>query len=106
MVKTFHSQVLIDKLTSKLKGEAEVRLFEEIFYLIFPLYLISLSKFDLSKITVFFIIFLIHQINYKIYLPKFKNIFFFIVVIGPWGINKAFPILTIIKKLFYKQIMF
>jgi len=35
MVKTFHSQVLIDTLLSKLKGEAKVRLFEEIFYLIF-----------------------------------------------------------------------
>ena len=32
---------------------------EEIFYLVFPLYLISLSRFNLSKITVFFIIFFI-----------------------------------------------
>ena len=62
--------------------------------------------FSIFLFNIFFIIFLNHQINYKIYLPKFKNIFFFIVVIGPWGINKAFPMLTIIKKLFYKQIMF
>jgi len=38
MVKTFHLQVLIDKLMSKLKGEAKVRLFEEIFYLIFSVH--------------------------------------------------------------------
>jgi len=37
-VKTFHSQVLIDTLLSKLKVVAKVRLFEEIFYLIFSVH--------------------------------------------------------------------
>ena len=46
---------------------------EEIFYLIFPLYLISLSKFDLSKITVFFIIFLIiiKVVSFENFSPNF-----------------------------------
>ena len=45
---------------------------EEIFYLIFS-YLISLSKFDLSKITVFFIIFLIiiKVVSFENFSPNF-----------------------------------
>ena len=56
--------------------------------------------------NIFFILFLISLISFKINLPKFKNIYFLIIFLGPWGINKALPILTIVKKFFYNQIIF
>ena len=39
-------------------------------------------------------------------LPKFRNIYIVIIFFGPWGINKALPILTIIKKIVLGQIIF
>ena len=31
--------------------------------------------------------------------PKFKKIFYLIVLVGPWGVGKAMPIITVIKKI-------
>ena len=40
-------------------------------------------------------------------LPKFKNYFWLIVFMGPWGVNICLPILTILKKaIFYGTLTF
>jgi hypothetical protein len=44
---------------------------------------------------------IIKQINFNnnFKFPKFKKIFYLIVLVGPWGVGKAMPIITVIKKI-------
>ncbi len=54
---------------------------------------LSLFILNLSIIT------LVFYDKYKYFnLPKFNNLFFLIIFLGPWGVNICLPILTIIKK--------
>jgi hypothetical protein len=55
-----------------------------------------LSLFIINIYLIFFLILINKKDVLKI--PPFKNYYFTIVLLGPWGINICLPILTIVKK--------
>ena len=82
--------------------------------LISTYFLLFILGIDHSRFLSIFIInivmlFLILKFNAKdkINLPKFKNYYYLIFFLGPWGIGPCLPVLTILKKFFlYGQLTF
>ena len=82
--------------------------------LISTYFLLFILGIDHSRFLSIFIInivilFLILKFNVKnnINLPKFKNYYYLIIFLGPWGVGPCLPILTILKKFFlYGQLTF
>lgn len=56
-----------------------------------------LSIFLINNVFIFLIIF-INNPQFQIKLPRLNKFHFLIFLIGPWGIGKALPVLTVIKK--------
>lgn len=59
-----------------------------------------LSIFLINNFFIFIIIFN-NNSEIKIKLPKIHKFYFLIFLIGPWGIGKALPILTVLKKFIF-----
>ena len=82
----------------KFKDQKLIFLFV-IYFLIFILGIDHARFLSIFLINMVFIA-IIKQINFTINFkfPKFKKFFYFIVLAGPWGVGKAMPIITVIKK--------
>jgi len=75
--------------------------------LISTYFLLFILSIDHSRFLSIFIInivmfFLVLKFNTQenINLPKFKNYYYLIIFLGPWGVGPCLPILTILKKFF------
>ena len=73
-----------------------------LFIIYFPIFILGIDHARFLSIFLINMVFItiIKQINFNINFkfPKFKKIFYLIVLVGPWGVGKAMPIITVIKK--------
>jgi hypothetical protein len=74
-----------------------------LFLIYFPIFIFGIDHARFLSIFLINMVFItiIKQINFNINFkfPKFKKIFYLIVLVGPWGVGKAMPIITVIKKI-------
>lgn len=73
-----------------------------LFIIYFPIFILGIDHARFLSIFIINMVFITiikqfnNNINFK--LPKFKKFFYFVVLAGPWGVGKAMPIITVIKK--------
>jgi hypothetical protein len=74
-----------------------------LFIIYFPIFIFGIDHARFLSIFLINMVFItiIKQINFNnnFKFPKFKKIFYLIVLVGPWGVGKAMPIITVIKKI-------
>jgi hypothetical protein len=74
-----------------------------LFLIYLPIFILAIDHARFLSIFLInmVLIAIIKQINFNnnFKFPKFKKIFYLIVLVGPWGVGKAMPIITVIKKI-------